>query len=151
MPTRLLKQFLEQANVQFRVIPHAPAPTSHQAAQAANISEKHLAKAVVLKVDGKFCLAVLPASDKINLDHLKQALGTQSVTMATEDEFSPKFQDCQIGAVPPFGNLYGMDVYVSQHLREDEDIALVSGRHDELIEMKYSDFEKLVNPFPIHF
>ncbi len=151
MPTRLLKQYLEQANVQYQVIPHDPATTAEGAARAANILAKHVAKAVVLKMNGGFALAVLPASDKLNLDHLKQALGTQDLTIASEDEFAPKFQDCQIGAVPPFGNLYGMHVYVSQHLREDEDIALISGRHDELIEMKYSEFERLVNPTLIHF
>ena len=151
MPTRKLQDYLESHHVQYRLIPHEPTPTAQEAAQAAHISGKHLAKSVVVKIDGTLGLAILPATDMVHLDQLRQSLGTQNVDFAAEDEFAPKFSDCEVGAIPPFGNLYGMDVYVSQHLREDEEIAFSGGTHHELVQMTYGDFERLVHPCVLRF
>jgi Ala-tRNA(Pro) deacylase len=82
----------------------------------------------------------------IKMDLLKKAVGSDNVRLATEQEFKDKFIDCEVGAMPPFGNLYGIDVYVAESLREDEEIVFNAGTHTELIKMSYKDFEKLVNP-----
>lgn len=151
MPTRKIQDYLDAHNVRYHLIPHDPAPTAQQVAEAAHIPGKHLAKSIVLKVNGKLALAILPASDQIHLDQLCASLGTQDVHLVLEDEIGPLFPDCDIGAIPPFGNLYGMEVYVSQHLREDENIAFAGGASHELIQMSYGEFERLVNPSVLRF
>jgi Ala-tRNA(Pro) deacylase len=94
-------------------------------------------------------MVVLPASEKVRLDHLRQTLGTENVDLASEDEFKGAFPDCETGAMPPFGNLYGMRVFVAQVLREDEEIAFNAGSHDELIRLPYAEYERLVDPTPL--
>ena len=94
-------------------------------------------------------MLVLPASERVDLELLRQSLGTESVEIAKEDEFGSLFPDCEVGAMPPFGNLYDMEVFVSPHLAEDVEIAFNAGSHTELLRMNYSDFERLVNPVKI--
>ena len=96
-------------------------------------------------------MAVLPASYKVSFDSLKEMLGVNEVRLAHEQEFMDKFPDCEVGAMPPFGNIYGMDVYVANSLAEEEEIAFNACTHTELIKMDYSDFEKLVKPKRIKF
>jgi len=96
-------------------------------------------------------MAVLPASYKVSFDQLKNALNAEEVRLAYEQEFMDKFPDCDVGAMPPFGNLYGMDVYVAESLAEDEEIAFSACSHTELIKMKFADFKKLVNPVMFKF
>ena len=100
----------------------------------------------MIKIEGKIAMAVLPASFKISFDQLKSALNVEKVRLAYEQEFSDKFPDCEVGAMPPFGNLYGMEVYVAESLADDEEIAFNACYHTELIKMKYKDFENLVKP-----
>ena len=101
---------------------------------------------MIAKVDGRIVMAVLPASYRLILDLLKEAAGAKHVMLASEQEFRHMFPGCEIGAMPPFGNLYGVDVYVSESLAEDEEIAFNAGSHTELIRMSFRDFERLVNP-----
>jgi Ala-tRNA(Pro) deacylase len=96
-------------------------------------------------------MAVLPASHRVNLDELKEAAGAAEVKLACEKEFADLFPGCEIGAMPPFGNLYNMDVYVAPSLAEDDYIAFNAGSHTELIRMAYADFEKIVQPKVIEF
>ena len=101
---------------------------------------------MIVKVNGEMAMAVLPACYKIDFDLLREAAGVSKVELASEEEFEGKFVDCEVGAMPPFGNLYGMEVFVTEVLAEDEEIAFNAGSHTELIKMSYRDFEALVKP-----
>ncbi len=151
MPAEKLKRFLDENNIKYVSIKHSLAYTSQEIAAAVHIEGRRLAKTVVIKVDGKIAFAVLPASYRVDFDMLKQELGTENVRLATEQEFKDKFPDCEVGAMPPFGNLYGVDTYVAACLVEDEDIAFNAGTHTELIKMSYLDFERLVKPKILRF
>ena len=105
----------------------------------------------LIKIDGKLAMAVLPASYKISFDQLKVALDASDVKLAYEQEFMDKFPDCEVGAMPPFGNLYGFDVYVAESLADDEEIAFNACSHTELVKMKFDDFEKLIKPERLKF
>lgn len=151
MPSKKLKAFLDENKVKYISIQHSSAYTAQEIAAIAHIPGKDLAKTVIIKIDGKMAMAVLPASYKVSFDNLKSALGVNEVRLAYEQEFMDKFPDCEVGAMPPFGNIYGMDVYVAETLAEDEEIAFNACNHTELIKMSFSDFEKLVKPKRIKF
>ena len=146
MPVEKLKQFLNSQKVKYVTISHSPAFTAQEAAATAHIPGKELAKTVMVKVDGDLAMAVLPASLKVDLERLRNSVDAAKVELATEQEFRDKFPDCELGAMPPFGNLYGMEVFVAKRLSEDNEIAFNAGSHTELIRLKYKDFEKLVKP-----
>ncbi|MGD8307158.1 MAG: YbaK/EbsC family protein [Ignavibacteria bacterium] len=151
MPLTRITEFLDKNKVKYVIIKHSQAYTAQEIAASAHISGKELAKAVMIKIDGRIAMAVLPASYKISFDQLKEALNTDKIRLAYEQEFIDNFPDCEVGAMPPFGNLYGIDVYVAESLKEDEEIAFNACSHTELIKMKYKDFEKLVKPTIIKF
>lgn len=151
MPSQRLIDYLDQNNIKYTTLKHSLAYTAQEIAAVSHIPGKNMAKTVMINVRGKLAMAVLPASYKIDFDQLKQALGTNTVRLAHEKEFLNLFPDCEVGAMPPFGNLYGMDVYVAQILTEDEEIAFNSCTHSELIQMKFKDFVELVKPKIIKF
>ena len=151
MPVKKLKDFLDSHNVKYVTIQHSRAYTAQEIAASAHIKGNELAKTVMVKIDGKMAMTVLPASYKIDFDLLKEAAGARDVQLATEGEFKDLFPECQIGAMPPFGNLYGFDVYSTESLSEDEEIVFNAGSHTELIKLAYEDFEKLVKPTIIKF
>ena len=151
MPSKKLKAFLDENNIKYITIQHSSAYTAQEIAAIAHIPGKDLAKTVILKINGKMAMAVLPASYKVSFDDLKEMLGANEVRLAYEQEFMDKFPDCEVGAMPPFGNIYGMDVYVAESLAEEEEIAFNACTHTELIKMDYSDFERLVKPKRIKF
>jgi len=144
MPSQKLKDFLNKNGIKYRSIQHSPAYTTQEVAASAHISGKDVAKTVIIKVDGAFSMAVLPAQDQIDFNMLKESVGAHAVELADEEDFKNMFPDCEVGAMPPFGNLYGITVYVSESLAEDEEIAFNAGTHRELIMMGYKDFERLV-------
>ena len=146
MPVLKLRNYLDDNDVEYVTISHSPAYTAQRIAELTNTPGKELAKTVIVKMDDKFAMAVLPASRRVDLDHLKSAVGATEVTLASESEFKVLFPDCEVGAMPPFGNLYDMGVYVAEQLTEDEDIAFNAGSHTELVRMSYQDFAKLVTP-----
>jgi Ala-tRNA(Pro) deacylase len=146
MPAKKLKEYLDNKNINYVSIYHAAASTSQRIAATSHIPGKELAKTVMLKVDGKMAMAVLPSSNSINFDSFKRAAKAERVELASELAFINLFPDCEVGAMPPFGNLYGMDVYVADNLKDDEEIAFNAGTHTELIKMAYKDFVKVVNP-----
>src|SRR5438552_9706167 len=120
MPVKKLKDFLDQQKVKYVAISHSPAYTAQEVAASAHVSGKDMAKTVIVRLDGKTAMAVLPAHRKIVLQDLRDVTGADQVRFATEDEFKSLFPDCEIGAMPPFGNLYGRDVLVASVLsRED--------------------------------
>ncbi len=151
MPSKKIKEFLDQHQIKYVCVTHSPAFTAQEIAASAHIRGKGLAKTVLIKLEGKMAMTVLPASYKIDFDMLKEELGTNEVRLANEQEFKDKFPGCEVGAMPPFGNLYNMDVFVAASLVEDEEIAFNAGNHVELIRMEYKDFEKLVKPKILRF
>jgi len=146
MPTQKLRNYLDQHEIHYVTISHSPAYTAQRIAEMTRIPGKELAKTVIVKIDDKFAMAVLPASRRVNLRHLKEAIGADEVTLSSETEFNELFPDCEVGAMPPFGNLYDMGVYVAEQLTEDEEIAFNAGTHSELVKMSYNDFANLVTP-----
>jgi len=151
MPIQKLRQFLDQNSVKYIVITHSRAYTAQGVAESAHISGNELAKTVMLNKDGELCMAVLPASKHVNLSEFARTAGGKDVTLASENEFRDRFPDCELGAMPPFGNLYGMPVYVDASLQRDKEIAFNAGSHLELIQLAYSDFERLVKPHVCEF
>lgn len=151
MPVKKIKEFLDSQGVKYVVVSHAPAYTAQEVAASAHIPGKELAKTVMVKLDGTMAMAVLPASRVVDFDKLKQAAGSVKAELASEDEFRSFFPECEVGAMPPFGNLYDIPVYVERSLTEDEEIAFNAGSHKELFRMAYEDFEKLVKPKTAEF
>jgi Ala-tRNA(Pro) deacylase len=146
-----LTYYLDSNRVKYITLTHSPAYTSQEIAASAHIPGRSLAKTVLVKADGKLVMVVLPANYKIKFDLLKKALGAKEVRLAYEQEFKDKFPDCEVGAMPPFGNLYNMDVYVAGSLADDFDIAFNACTHNNLIKMGFRDFQKLVQPKIIEF
>ena len=151
MPLTKIRNFLDKHNIKYTIIKHSSTYTAQEIAASAHISGKELAKTVMIKFDGKMAMAVLPASYKISFDDLKEVLGVEKVRLAYEQEFMDKFPDCEVGAMPPFGNLYGLEVYVAESLADDEEIAFNACSHTELIRMRYKNFEELVKPKRMKF
>jgi Ala-tRNA(Pro) deacylase len=146
MPARKLKTFLDSHNVKYTTIGHSPAFTAQEVAESAHLAGKELAKTVIIKIDRRFAMAVLTSNRKVLLQDLREFTGIDNVTFATEDEFKTLFPDCELGAMPPFGNLYDMDVFVAPSLEENENISFNAGTHTEIVQMPYADFERLVHP-----
>lgn len=146
MPINRLKQFLDDRVIKYVVISHSAAYTAQGIAALAHIPGKELAKTVIFKVAGAFAMAVVPASRQVDLALLRTAAHTNDVELASEMEFKSKFPDCETGAMPPFGNLYEMDVFADETLSHDQEIAFNAGSHRELIRMAWGDFERLVKP-----
>lgn len=151
MPVNRLKDFLDSNKIKYTTISHSPAYTAQQVAASTHIPGKELAKTVVIKLDGKIAMAVLPASFRIDFDLLKKAVKANKVELASEQEFKDMFPECEVGAMPPFGNLYGIDVFMAESLTEDEEIAFNACSHKELIRMTFKDYEKLAKPKVIKF
>ena len=151
MPVKKLKGFLDQERIKYVSIVHSTAYTAQEVAASAHITGKELAKTVIVELDGKMAMAVLPANRKIVLQDLREVTGSQEVKFASEEQFEQRFPDCETGAMPPFGNLYGMDVYLAESLTDNDQIAFNAGSHTEVIKLSYKDFERLVQPKVVSF
>lgn len=145
MPNQLLKEFLDNHHVKYKSISHSPGFTAQEIAASAHISGKQMAKTVIIKIGSKLAMVVIPANEHINFAALKELTGLNA-DLARESEFKGKFPECELGAMPPFGNLFDMPVYVSNHLGAYEDIIFNAGTHSELMRLAYRDFERLVHP-----
>ncbi|HSG17331.1 MAG TPA: YbaK/EbsC family protein [Anaerolineae bacterium] len=151
MPASMLREFLDSHQAKYSTIEHSPAYTAQEIAAISHIPGKELAKSVIVKMDDKVIMAVLPASRRINFSRLKEVTGARTAELATEREFEELFPDCQLGAMPPFGNLYDMDVLVDKSLTDDEEIAFNACNHRELIRLSFEDFKELVKPTILEF
>ena len=151
MPVKTLKQFLDKEKVKYVSIVHSTAYTAQEVAASAHIPGKELAKTVIVQLDGQTAMAVLPANRKVVLQDLREATGADQVKLVPEEQFKQKFPDCEIGAMPPFGNLYGMEVFAAGSLASNEEIAFNAGSHTELVRLSYADFERLVKPEVVSF
>lgn len=145
-PARRVKKFLDDQKVKYVSITHSEAYTAQEVAESAHIPGEELAKSVIVKLDGRMAMVVLPASCKVDFELLKEATGAKEAGLASENEFRDKFPDCELGAMPPFANLYGMEAIVAETLMGDDEIAFNAGSHTELMRLAYKDFARLVNP-----
>ena len=146
MPVRKLKQYLDRQHIRYVTILHSTAYTAQEIAASAHIPGRMLAKTVMVKLDGEMAMAVLPASSRVDFALLRRASGALRAELATEEEFKNMFPECEPGAMPPFGNLYGMPVYASAALDLEREIAFNAGSHKELMRLGYADFMRLVRP-----
>lgn len=146
MPAKKLKTFLDDHEVKYLSIQHSPAYTAPEIAAAADVSGNNFAKTVIVKQDGDLAMVVLPANRKIVLSELREMMLSDRVELATEHEFQARFPDCELGAMPPFGNLYGLPVYLSKSLADAEEIAFNAGTHREVIKMPFEQYANLVSP-----
>ncbi len=151
MPIEKLKAFLDESRVKYVIIRHSPAFTAQEIAASAHVPGRELAKTVMVVVDGKMAMAVLPASYQVELGLLRETSGAESVELAKEDDFTRLFPDCEVGAMPPFGRLYGMETFVADKLTEDEEIVFNAGNHTELLRLAYKDYARLVEPRVLTF
>ncbi|MBP1684673.1 MAG: YbaK/prolyl-tRNA synthetase associated region [Deltaproteobacteria bacterium] len=141
-----LRDYLDRSAVGYEVISHRQAFTAQEVAQAEHISGKELAKVVMLRSGKHFSMVVLPAPLRVDLDKAKAAMQMPDLVLATEDEFAGLFPQCEPGAMPPFGNLYDLPVYVDESLTKDESIVFNAGNHTQTVRMQYADFARLVQP-----
>ncbi|MEI8185154.1 MAG: YbaK/EbsC family protein [Chlorobiaceae bacterium] len=146
MPIRRLREFLDSHSVRYFIVSHSAAYTAQEIAAAAHVPGKELAKTVMVNIAGKMAMVILPASRQLDFELLRELTDTRDVELAGEKEFAGLFPECEIGAMPPFGNLFGMDVYVSEELEADDEIAFNAGSHNELLRLSYEDYKKLVHP-----
>jgi Ala-tRNA(Pro) deacylase len=151
MPIQSLKRFLDDNHVKYISIAHSRAYTASEVAYSAHVPHKTLAKTVMVKVDGTLAMAVVSADHFVDVDRLKMSLGANQLELARESDFETKFPDCEIGAMPPFGNLYGMPVYISTKLTSVQEIAFNAGSHTEVIKLALADFMRLVTPTTVDF
>lgn len=146
-----LRSYLQQQQVAFDVQEHRTAFTAQDVAESEHIPGKLVAKTVVIWADGQLTMLVLPASFQVDLARLNTALGVKATRLAHEAEFVDTFPDCEVGAMPPFANLYDLPVYVEKRLTEDETIVFPAGTHTETMSLRYADYERLVKPTVVEF
>jgi len=141
-----LLRYLDSNKVEYRVMEHSLAYSAHEVAVSTLVHERELAKAILVSVDGRFWMTALRADYRVNTQMIKRAFGSKQVHLAHEEDLESLFPDCQIGAMPPLGNLYGLPVMVDESLAEDEEIVFNACTHTRVIRMKFKDFKELVKP-----
>ena len=146
-----LKKFLDEKGVNYKTIKHPEAFSAQEVAASIHVPGKEMAKVVILKGDDKYFMSVLPASYIVITDVLKKILNVKNLRLATEEEFENLFPDCEVGAMPPFGNLYNVDVYMDKTLSQNKEIVFLAGSHMESIRIKYNDYVALVKPIIVEF
>jgi Ala-tRNA(Pro) deacylase len=144
--TAAIHEFLRAAHIPYTVVPHRPAFTAQDEAVAARVPERDWAKVVACFIDGEPVEAVVPAPALVNLDRLLELAGGRHIRVAEEGELARLFPHCEIGAMPPFGPLYGHTVFVDAVLALEPEIVFNAGTHREAIVMRWNDFVKMVNP-----
>ncbi len=146
MPTQKLKQMLDQRGIKYISINHSPAYTARETAASTFVPKREFAKTVIVDLDGEKVMAVLSASRHVNLEALRKLAQANAVRLATEDEFREMFADCELGAMPPFGSLYGTRVFVDEMVTEVDDLCFNAGTHEQILRMEYLDYLKLEQP-----
>ena len=141
-----LYNFLDQRDSHYTTLHHDRTITADETAEAVDIGRQHFAKTVMIQTDGGLAMLVMPATYRIELTRLSRALGGGSVELADEDDFRDAFPDCELGAMPPFGNLYGLPVFVDSRLAQQDEIAFNAGSHTDVVRMPYPEFERLAQP-----
>lgn len=146
IPTRI-SEYLDLHHISYLSCRHPPAYTAQGIAQAQHISGKRLAKVVMVVSDNKkMIMTVVPANHRVDLNKLGEILNTSWIRLATEEEFKGYFPECELGAMPPLGNIYNLDVWVDEKLGSSPNISFNAGTHAETIQMLFTDFDRLVQP-----
>jgi len=146
MPALRTRRLLDESKVNYEIINHSPAYTARACARAAHVPADTLAKSVVVEIDGRWAMVLEPASSRLSLGRLKKVTGASRVSLASEKECRELFPDCEWGAIPPFGHLYGLAVYMSESLTHGQQLAFNAGSHSELIRLACRDFAALEHP-----
>ncbi|MBI3667891.1 MAG: YbaK/EbsC family protein [Acidobacteria bacterium] len=146
-----LETYLSEHNIPYTKTVHPLAFTAQEVAQAEHLSGRMIAKCVVLLADDAYVMAVLPADSVVDLQELRQAIGAAHLRLATEKEIADLFPDCELGAMPPFGNLYGLSVYVENSLAQQQTIAFNAGTHRDVVHLQFADFRRAVEPMILPF
>ena len=141
-----LKMVLDEAKVPYEVYNHALAYTAQEIAARQHVSGNELAKVVMIEADDQLVMGVIRGNDKIALHVVEESLNVRHARLATEDEFIARFPECEVGAMPPFGHLFGLSVYVDPALAKDEYIYFNAGNHVQTVRLRYQDFARLVQP-----
>jgi Ala-tRNA(Pro) deacylase len=151
MSATKLKDYLDRNEIKYVSIRHSPAFTAPETAASVHVSGRDFAKTLIVRIRDQMAMVVMPSNRRLLLSELRELLETPEVRLATESEFHDAFPDCELGAMPPFGNLYGMTTYVTANLADEPQIAFNAGSHTEVITMSYGDFEQLVRPTVLDF
>jgi Ala-tRNA(Pro) deacylase len=151
LPSAKLKEYLKSRAIEFEEIVHHAEYSAQRAAEAAHVSGHQLAKTIIVKINGRPAMTVLPASGRVDFALLKEVVGSEEVELAREHEFTEIFPDCEIGAMPPFGNIYNLDVYIAEALTANPFISFKACSHSVLLRIAYDDYRKLVKPIVLHF
>jgi len=146
MPCEKLLEYLTENKVDYELKNHPNAYAAQDVAFKSGVPGRLFAKTVMVKLNGEMAMAVLPADSKVDFHLLKETAGAKTITLAVEDEFEEKFPDCELGAMPPFGHLYGMEVFVAGSLIRADTISFNAGNHTEILTMPFWEFERLVEP-----
>jgi len=144
-------EFLDKSGVKYELTKHPPAFTAQHMAAQEHEPGKFVAKPVVVKADDKYVMCVLSACYKIDLRTLKGQLGAKSVKLVEENDIGKMFPDCELGAEPPFGNLYDLPTVMDKALEKDDHIIFQAGSHEKAIRMSMADYRKLVEPKVLEF
>ena len=146
MATRRIREFLDGNRAKYVLISHSTAYTAQEVAESAHVPGREMAKTVVVRLDGRLGLAVVPATRDVDMGLLRLTTGALYVGLAEEGEFEGRFEGCQLGAMPPFGNLFGMETVADERLAEEDLIAFNAGSHQDVIAMRFADWRRLVRP-----
>ena len=146
MPFPSLRDYLDNRRVMYSSIPHKVAYTSRATARSAHVEANEFAKPVIVKVDGELAMVVIPGDEEVNLIRVREVTHAREVELASENEFEGRFPDCEAGAMPPLGNLYGVPMIVSKKLATQERIAFNGGTHAECVLLSYGTYESLFSP-----
>jgi Ala-tRNA(Pro) deacylase len=149
MATRRICEFLDGSGVRYITIIHSPAYTAQQIAESAHVPGDEMAKTVIVWLDNRLVMVVVPATKDVSLQLLRRETGSQHAHLAEEADFANRFLGCQLGTVPPFGNLFGLETYVDRCLARKDHVAFNAGTHTDIIMMRYEDYQRLVQPFPV--
>jgi len=149
MPVKQLKQYLDSYGIRYVTIEHSGAYTAKEIAERIHIKGDQMAKTVVVVLDGVMSMVVLPASCRIRWDRFTHAMGTDLVSLASEEEFKDRFPECEVGAMPPFGELFDMPLYMYEGFDELAEIAFRAGSHHEVIKMDLQDYIRLAKPMTL--
>lgn len=146
-----LKAFLDARSVRYVCLHHSPAFSAAEVAASAHVAGRDFAKTIILQIGDEFAMLVLPATRRVLLPELRELLMSDDVKLASEEKMRRLFPDCELGAMPPFGNLYGLRVHVDAALTDEPEIAFNAGTHTDVVKMAYADFEQLVHPSIIDY
>lgn len=139
--------YLERNVIPHEVIEHKPAFTAHTVATAVRVPDREIAKTLIARADDRFVMLVLPADHRLDDHAIRSVLGVRHASLAQEKDLGQIFPDCEVGAMPPFGNLYGLQVIVDTALADDAEIVFNACTHTHAVRMRTADYLRLVHPF----